>query len=84
MLLAAFRGRFFRHLGYVVDLLVVSACLYQELAGKGKGQSAELCYSMGMLRWFGVGSSSVIHKVHVAQGLRVILCTGYRCFLQPV
>eukprot|EP00752_Nemacystus_decipiens_P013379 g11845.t1 len=37
MLLAAFRGKFFRHLGYVVDLLVVSACLYQEMAGKGKG-----------------------------------------------
>ncbi len=37
MLLAAFRGKFFRHVGYVVDLLVVSACLYQELAGKGKG-----------------------------------------------
>lgn len=39
MLLAAFRGKFFRHLGYVVDLLVVSACLYQEMDGKGKGQS---------------------------------------------
>eukprot|EP00903_Cladosiphon_okamuranus_P005676 g5639.t1 len=37
MLLAAFGRRFFRHLGYVVDLLVVSACLYQEMAGKGKG-----------------------------------------------
>lgn len=38
LLLAAFRGKFFQHLGYVVDLLVVSTCLYQELAGKGKGQ----------------------------------------------
>lgn len=38
MLLAAFRGKFFQHLGYVVDLFVVSVCLYQELAGKGKGQ----------------------------------------------
>lgn len=38
MLLVAFRGKFFRHLGYVIDLLVVSACLYQELAGKGKGK----------------------------------------------
>ncbi|CAM9596355.1 unnamed protein product [Hapterophycus canaliculatus] len=37
MLLAAFRGKFFRHLGYVLDMLVVSACLYAELAGKGKG-----------------------------------------------
>lgn len=40
MLLAAFRGKFFRHLGYVLDLLVVSTCLYQELAGKSKGKAA--------------------------------------------
>lgn len=40
MLLAAFRGKFFRHLGYVLDMTVVSACLYQELAGKSKGKPA--------------------------------------------
>ncbi|CAN0329322.1 unnamed protein product, partial [Laminaria digitata] len=37
LLLAAFRGKFFRHLGYVLDLAVVSVCLYQEMAGMGKG-----------------------------------------------
>ncbi|CAN0349722.1 unnamed protein product, partial [Scytosiphon promiscuus] len=37
MLLAAFRGKFFRHLGYVLDMMVVSGCLYQELAGRSKG-----------------------------------------------
>ncbi|CAM9572852.1 unnamed protein product [Ascophyllum nodosum] len=36
LLLAAFRQRFFRHLGYVIDMVVVVACLYQELAGLGK------------------------------------------------
>lgn len=38
MLLAAFRGRFFKHLGYVLDLFVVSLCLHQELTGMGKGK----------------------------------------------
>ncbi|CAM9395644.1 unnamed protein product [Ectocarpus sp. 13 AM-2016] len=37
MLLAAFREKFFRHAGYILDLLVVSFCLYQEISGKGKG-----------------------------------------------
>lgn len=38
LLLAAFRLRFFRHLGYVIDMLVVSACFYHDLAGLGKGE----------------------------------------------
>ncbi|CAN0528144.1 unnamed protein product, partial [Ectocarpus sp. 12 AP-2014] len=37
MLLAAFREKFFRHAGYILDLFVVSFCLYQEISGKGKG-----------------------------------------------
>ncbi|CBN78846.1 conserved unknown protein [Ectocarpus siliculosus] len=37
MLLAAFREKFFRHAGYILDLFVVSLCLYQEISGKGKG-----------------------------------------------
>ncbi|CAM9879888.1 unnamed protein product [Ectocarpus fasciculatus] len=37
MLLAAFRGKIFRHAGYILDLFVVSLCLYQEVSGKGKG-----------------------------------------------
>ena len=39
LLLAAFRGKFFRHLGYVLDLAVVSVCLYHEMAGMGKGET---------------------------------------------
>ncbi|CAN0124426.1 unnamed protein product [Ectocarpus sp. 4 AP-2014] len=37
MLLAAFREKFFRHAGYILDLFVVFLCLYQEISGKGKG-----------------------------------------------
>jgi len=42
LLIAAFRLRFFRHLGYVVDMLVVSACFYHDLAGLGKGKMIEV------------------------------------------
>lgn len=42
MLLAAFRGKFFRHVGYILDLFVVSLCLYQEVSGKGKGETSAL------------------------------------------
>lgn len=37
VLFAAFRRKFFSHMGYVLDLVVVVLCLYDELAGMGKG-----------------------------------------------
>lgn len=41
MLLAAFRGKFFRHLGYVLDLAVISICVYHDLAGMSKGDAKQ-------------------------------------------
>lgn len=37
VLFAAFRRKFFNHMGYVLDLVVVALCLHHELAGMGKG-----------------------------------------------
>ncbi|CAN0000607.1 unnamed protein product, partial [Sphacelaria rigidula] len=38
VLFAAFRGKFFNHMGYVLDFGVVTLCLFYEVAGKGKGR----------------------------------------------
>jgi len=42
LLLTAFRLRFSGHLEYVVDMLDVSACFYQDVAGLGKGKMMEV------------------------------------------
>lgn len=59
MLLVAFRGKFFRHLGYVLDLAVVSVCLYQELAGMGKGRcSYNVPATTYRITWFSLCAST--------------------------
>lgn len=79
MLLAAFRGRFFRHLGYVVDLLVVSTCLYQDMAGNGKGKSRhDLAFKLR--RSCGLGLVFMCHLRRTCVAEHSFFCTIFRWF----
>ncbi|CAM9898561.1 unnamed protein product, partial [Discosporangium mesarthrocarpum] len=37
LLMVAFRGKFFTHIGYLTDALIVAACLGHEIGGMGRG-----------------------------------------------
>ena len=83
LLLTAFRLRFSGHLEYVVDMLDVSACFYQDVAGLGKGKMMEVIMLLLLSGPYRVMSTAHKRVDMNFQWLCVRVCVQLHIITQP-